>query len=381
MHNPSGFGIYVHWPFCRSKCPYCDFNSHAVADIDQDVWRQALLTELDWYAPKAAGQTVTSIFFGGGTPSLMDPATVEAVIDAIVDVWDISRGIEVTLEANPTSAESQRFRDFRTAGVNRLSLGVQALNDTDLHFLGRRHSVNEGLAAIELAKKVFNRSSFDLIYARPGQTASQWMAELSRALSLGTDHLSLYQLTVEEGTALAPRYAAGEFSLPGEDEQADMFALTRDLTEAAGLPAYEISNHARPGMECHHNLTYWLGGDYLGIGPGAHGRLWTLATAGHHSPTTWLHQVLDLGHGSKICENMSAAERAMELVMTGLRTRRGIHRRMFFMSSGMELDPLLNADHLAQAVADGLVTDNGSVLAPTAQGHMVLNWLTERLLG
>ena len=380
MHNPSGFGIYVHWPFCRSKCPYCDFNSHAVTAIDQDIWRQALLAELDWYAPKAGGQVVNSIFFGGGTPSLMDPATVEAVIDAIVDVWDISRGIEVTLEANPTSAETQRFRDFRTAGINRLSLGVQALNDADLRFLGRQHSVNEGLAAIHMANQVFDRTSFDLIYARPQQTISQWAAELSRALALGTEHLSLYQLSVEDGTALAPRYESGEFHLPSEDEQADMFTLTREVTASAGLPAYEISNYARPGAECHHNLTYWLGGDYLGIGPGAHGRLWTLATAGHRSPTTWLQQVQEMGHGAQTCDHMTPIERATELVMTGLRTSRGIHRRMFFMSSGLELDQVIKADYAAQAVADGLLTDNGKVLAPTAQGHMVLNWLTERLL-
>ena len=380
LHNPSGFGIYIHWPFCQSKCPYCDFNSHPTASIDQDRWRRALTAELDWYAPQAAGQQVTSIFFGGGTPSLMDPATVEAIIDAIVDNWDISRGIEVTLEANPTSVEAQRFQAYRTAGINRLSLGVQALDDPSLRFLGRRHSVDEALKALETARQTFDRTSFDLIYARPGQTLPQWQAELERALALGSDHMSLYQLSIEEGTAFAPRAQAGEFALPLEDLQADMFTLTQERMAQAGLPAYEVSNHARPGSECHHNLTYWLGGDYLGVGPGAHGRLWTLATKGHSAPQRWLELAETQGHGAEDLTHLAPHERATEMLMTGLRLTQGIHRRIFKIVSGLDLDEVIDRNALAELVQEGLMFSDSQHVRVTPAGFLLLNALTQRLL-
>ncbi|MGE5503644.1 MAG: radical SAM family heme chaperone HemW, partial [Actinomycetota bacterium] len=269
----ASLAVYIHWPFCLSKCPYCDFNSHVAAAIDQRRWRAALLAELEWFAALAPGRTVTSIFFGGGTPTLMDPDTAGALVDRVKALWATAPDLEVTLEANPSTVEAGRFRAFRAAGVGRLSLGIQALDDAALKLLGRRHDLAEALAALAVARQTFDRFSFDLIYARPGQTVAAWRDELARALDMAGDHLSLYQLTIEEGTAFAPVFARGDLVLPPEDEAAEMFEATQDMTAAAGLPAYEVSNHARPGQESRHNLTYWLGGDYAGVGPGAHGRL------------------------------------------------------------------------------------------------------------
>ena len=268
-----GFGIYVHWPFCLSKCPYCDFNSHVREQVDHDRWRAALLTEIDHYAARTRGRSVTSIFFGGGTPSLMEPATVAAVIDRIAQRWTVDPGVEITLEANPSSVEADRFQALAGAGVNRVSLGLQALDDASLSFLGRRHNAAEGLAALAVAKRNFERVSFDLIYARPHQTVDAWRAELARAIAEGTEHLSVYQLTIEEGTKFATLYARGELAMPDEDTQVALYETTQELLGAAGLPAYEISNHARPGAESRHNLTYWRYGDYVGVGPGAHGQI------------------------------------------------------------------------------------------------------------
>ncbi|HLO76499.1 MAG TPA: radical SAM family heme chaperone HemW, partial [Magnetospirillum sp.] len=298
MRDP-GFGIYIHWPFCLSKCPYCDFNSHVAASIDQPRWRAALLAELEHFAQAKPGATVTSIFFGGGTPSLMEPATAGALIERVAALWPTAPGLEITMEANPSTVEAGRFRDFRAAGVGRLSLGVQALDDQSLKFLGRRHDAGEALAALGVAGRLFPRFSFDLIYARPGQSPAAWRAELARALSLAGDHLSMYQLTIEDGTAFAPAHARGDFELPSEDDQAAMFEITQELTAAAGLPAYEVSNHARPGGECRHNLTYWLGGDYVGVGPGAHGRLNGQALRQHRAPDIWLERVESHGHATQ----------------------------------------------------------------------------------
>ena len=380
MLNPAGFGIYIHWPFCLSKCPYCDFNSHESAGIDQARWRQALLTELAWYAPQTAGQTVTSIFFGGGTPSLMEPATVQALIEGVANHWAVSPAVEITLEANPSTVETQRFQDFRSAGINRLSMGIQALNDTDLQFLGRPHTHDEAMNALSIARQCFDRYSFDLIYARPGQSLQDWEDELIRALELCGDHLSLYQLTIEDGTAFAPRYHRGEFQLPDEQTQADMFTLTQTILNDAGLPAYEISNHARPGFECHHNLTYWLGGDYVGIGPGAHGRLWTTATRQHRAPDIWLNRVETDGHATQESTTMPAQERAQELLMTGLRLHRGIHRALFKMVTGIELDTVLDPDGLAQMIELGFVQSDQTGIRVTDQGRLLLNAVTEKLL-
>ncbi|MFO7482571.1 radical SAM family heme chaperone HemW, partial [Oceanibaculum nanhaiense] len=293
--TPDSLAVYVHWPFCRSKCPYCDFNSHVSASIDHARWRAALLREIDHYADRTLGRTVSSIFFGGGTPSLMEPATAAAVIEHIGKRWRLDAGVEITLEANPTSVEAALLAGFRSAGVNRVSLGVQALNDADLHFLGREHSAREALDAVAIAARLFDRFSFDLIYARPGQTVEAWEAELRQALSHAAGHISAYQLTIEEGTPFHLRHARGEFRIPDEDTGAALYEATQDVLEQAGLPAYEISNHARPGEESRHNLAYWRYADYAGIGPGAHGRLTLaqgkIATRQHRAPQIWLERV------------------------------------------------------------------------------------------
>jgi oxygen-independent coproporphyrinogen-3 oxidase len=380
MKNP-GFAVYIHWPFCLSKCPYCDFNSHVAASIDQPRWRAALLRELGHFAALKSGATVTSIFFGGGTPSLMEPATAGALIERVAELWPVAPDLEVTLEANPSTVEAGRFRDFRAAGINRLSLGVQALNDADLRFLGRRHDAGEALAALAVAGRLFPRFSFDLIYARPNQTPQAWRDELTRALGLAGDHLSMYQLTIEDGTAFGPAYARGEFELPPEDDQADMFEITQSLTSAAGLPAYEVSNHARPGGECRHNLTYWLGGDYVGIGPGAHGRLNGEALRQHRAPDIWLRRVEAEGHATQEREALDAATRAEEMVMMGLRLADGIDAETFAAASGQSLWDVLDADGVARMQEGGFLTRTPLGVKATPAGMLVLNALTAELLG
>lgn len=379
MRDP-GFGIYVHWPFCLSKCPYCDFNSHAAASIDQPRWRAALLRELEHFAAIHHMTPVTSIFFGGGTPSLMEPATAAALIDRVAALWPTAPELEITLEANPSTVEAERFRDFRAAGINRLSLGVQALADADLRFLGRRHDAAEALRALELAGRLFGRFSFDLIYARPDQTPTAWRDELARALTLAGDHLSLYQLTIEEGTAFAPAYARGDFALPPEEQQAEMFEITQALTAAAGLPAYEVSNHARPGGACRHNLTYWLGGDYVGIGPGAHGRLNHTATRQHRAPDIWLRRVEETGHATQEAEPLDPATRAEELVMMGLRLVDGIDAATFQTAAGQSLWQVLDADGVARMVAGGFLEKTTAGIKATPAGMLVLNALTAEIL-
>lgn len=376
-----GFGIYIHWPFCLSKCPYCDFNSHAAATIDQDRWRAALLRELDHYATWKPGAVVTSIFFGGGTPSLMDPATTAALIERVAHHWTLDSMIEITLEANPSTVEAQRFRDFRAAGINRLSLGVQALNQADLAFLGRRHDAAEALAAIDLAARTFPRYSFDLIYARPGQTMAAWQTELRQALTLAGDHLSAYQLTIEEGTAFFPAHGRGEFTLPDDDLAAEMFAATRSLCAEAGLPAYEVSNHARPGGESRHNLTYWRGGDYVGIGPGAHGRLNNHATRQHRAPDIWLRRVEDAGHATQVAEPLDPRTRAEELLMMGLRLSAGIDAGHFQAQCGLELWQVVDAAAFAALAEEGLMRRTETGIAATEPGALLLNSLTAALLG
>ena len=380
MKNP-GFGIYIHWPFCLSKCPYCDFNSHVADTIDQGRWRAALLRELEHFAALKPMTEVTSVFFGGGTPSLMDPGTAGALIERVAALWPVAPGLEITLEANPSTVEADRFRDFRAAGINRLSLGVQALDDDALRFLGRRHDAGEALRALDIAGTLFPRFSFDLIYARPGQTPAAWRAELDRALALAGDHLSMYQLTIEEGTAFAPAHARGEFQLPPEDEQAEMFEITRALTAQAGLPAYEVSNHARPGGECRHNLTYWLGGDYVGVGPGAHGRLNNAAFRQHRAPDIWLGRVEANGHATQESEALDPATRAEELVMMGLRLVDGIDADTFAAVAGQRLWDVLDARGLARMEEGGFVERTAHGLRATPAGLLVLNALTAELLG
>jgi oxygen-independent coproporphyrinogen-3 oxidase len=322
--HDEALALYIHWPFCVSKCPYCDFNSHVRASVDQAEWRGALLEDLAWEASLLPGRRITSIFFGGGTPSLMEPATAAALIDASDRHWGIASDAEITLEANPSSVEAARFAELAAAGINRVSLGMQSLDDDALRFLGRAHGVDEGLAALGVAQREFARVSFDLIYALPGQSEAQWRAQLERALGFGTSHLSLYQLTIEPGTRFAALAAKGELALPSPDEAASLFELTQAMTEAAGLPAYEISNHARPGEESRHNLAYWRYETYAGIGPGAHGRRTGAATQRHRKPENWLKALRRNGHGIVEESEIASDEAALERLLMGLRLREGI---------------------------------------------------------
>jgi putative oxygen-independent coproporphyrinogen III oxidase len=378
------FAIYLHWPFCKSKCPYCDFNSHVRSGIDEASWRRALLAELDHYAAETNGRVVTSIFFGGGTPSLMAPETVAALLERIAQRWTLEPDVEITLEANPTSVEAGRFRAIREAGVNRVSLGVQSLDQAALGFLGRGHSVAEAIAAIELARQSFPRYSFDLIYARPGQDVAAWRRELDQALALAGDHLSLYQLTIEAGTAFATAHARGDFELPEDDAAGALYELTQERLAAAGLPAYEISNHASPGGESRHNLVYWRYGDYLGIGPGAHGRLTAggtkFATRQLRAPETWLAAVETRGEGTQERLPVSASERLEEMLMMGLRLAEPIPRARFRREGGGEPESLLDADRLARLVDGGFLVLDESGLRATPAGRQRLNAVLAALL-
>ncbi len=370
-----GFGVYVHWPFCAAKCPYCDFNSHVRHDPpDQARYARAFAREIATTADRMPGRTVSSIFLGGGTPSLMEPATVGAILDAVADHWSVADDAEITLEANPSSVEAERFRGYRAAGVNRVSLGVQALNDVDLRFLGRLHDVAEARRAIEIARATFPRISFDLIYARPGQTPDAWAHELGAALELAADHLSLYQLTIEDDTPFAALRQAGKLQIPDEETAAELYAVTRETCAAAGMPAYEISNHARPGAECRHNLIYWRYGEYAGIGPGAHGRLKLRdgrhATATEPAPEAWLARVEERGDGLTVDDILTPEEEGDELLLMGLRLAEGIDVARYETLAGRELDP----EQLADLVAHGMVerTVDGRVRA-TREGFFVLD--------
>ena len=363
--------LYVHWPFCVSKCPYCDFNSHVRAEVDQARWRDALLADLTLEAASTPGRRLGSIFFGGGTPSLMPPMTVSDVIDAAAALWDFTPDLEITLEANPSSVEAARFGDLAKAGVNRVSLGLQALDDVALRFLGRAHDVAEGLAALEVAQRHFARVSFDLITARPGQSPDAWGAELARALAFGTEHLSLYQLTIEPGTRFSTLFARGELVLPDEDVASELWDMTRAMTAAAGLPAYEVSNHARPGAESRHNLTYWRYGDYVGIGPGAHGRRGGMATQRHRKPENWLSAVDRNGNGLQLEEPLEPRTRAVEALVMGLRLTEGVDLERIAAATGLH--------HLVEPTAErrlanlGLVRRDGARLALTEQGMPLLD--------
>jgi oxygen-independent coproporphyrinogen-3 oxidase len=341
--NP-GFGVYVHWPFCAAKCPYCDFNSHVRHQpVDQERFAAAFLKEMAAMRAISGPKTVTSIFMGGGTPSLMKPETVGAILEGIAAYWYVPQGIEITMEANPSSVEAERFRSYRDAGVNRVSLGVQALNDRDLKFLGRLHDVADALKAVRLARDTFPRMSFDLIYARPNQTVDAWKRELKEAISYAVDHLSLYQLTIEEGTPFHGLHKAGKLVVPDGDQCALLYEATQEITALEGLPAYEVSNHARPGAESRHNLTYWRYGDYAGIGPGAHGRLSLgeekLATATERKPESWLAMVERDGHGMIDQEFLGLEEQADELLLMGLRLREGVDLARWQQLSGRDPDP------------------------------------------
>ena len=369
------FGVYIHWPFCLSKCPYCDFNSHVrQAAIDEPRFVKAFAAEIAATAERVPGRTVSTIFFGGGTPSLMDPQTVGAILDAIGRHWTVAPDVEITLEANPTSVEATRFRGFRAAGVNRVSLGVQSLDDAVLKQLGRLHTAGEALAAVAVARGIFQRYSFDLIYARPGQTIAAWRAELARAIAEAGEHLSLYQLTIEADTPFAALHAGGKLKLPDDDLGRDLYDLTLDQCAAAGLPAYEVSNHARPGAECRHNLVYWRYGEYAGIGPGAHGRLVVdgtrRATATEKRPEAWLMRVESLGHGVTVDDALSRDEQADELLLMGLRLAEGIDPKRYAALAGRPLD----LERIAALTGHGFVeTTPDGRLRVTRSGFPVLD--------
>lgn len=365
--------LYVHWPFCVSKCPYCDFNSHVRDVVDQQAWRDALLADLAYEAERLPGRRLASIFFGGGTPSLMPPTTVAAIIEAATSAWPAEPGIEITLEANPSSVEAARFADLAAAGVNRVSLGLQALDDQALAFLGRAHGVDEGLAALATAQRHFGRVSFDLIYARPGQGLGAWEAELDRALGFGTEHLSLYQLTIEPGTRFATLAAKGQLTLPDEDLAADLWETTQARTAAAGLPLYEVSNHARPGAESRHNLTYWRYRDYAGVGPGAHGRREGIATFRRKKPENWLAAVARNGHGAESEVALAPAERVTEALVMGLRMREGIDLARVAALGGTTIDQVVDLKGVERLATQGLVAHDGDRLALTPAGMPLLD--------
>jgi oxygen-independent coproporphyrinogen-3 oxidase len=377
--------LYVHWPFCLSKCPYCDFNSHVRDNIDDARWRAALVREIGHVAAVCGPRTVTSVFFGGGTPSLMPAETVAAVLDAAATGWTLADDVEITLEANPTSVEIGRFRDFRSAGVNRVSVGVQALDEAALKFLGREHDADQALAAIEAARATFDRFSFDLIYDRPGQTVAAWREELTRALALAGDHLSPYQLTIEKGTPFHAARRDHAFEMPDEETSVALFETTQELCDAAGLPAYEISNHARPGDECRHNLTYWTGGDYAGIGPGAHGRLTldgaAMATEQAPSPEDWLARVEADGNGTRLSEPLDVHTRIEEMVMCGLRLAAGIGRETFLARAGIEIEDALEPRRLRRLIDGGMLEIDEAGLRTTQDGRLRLNAVLGALLG
>lgn len=381
-----GAGVYIHWPFCKKKCPYCDFNSHVREKIDQKSWRTALSREIETFAAHFPNIEAKSIFFGGGTPSLMDPDTTAALIETVKKCWKTAHDIEITLEANPSSIEAARFAHYNAAGVNRVSVGIQSLNDQYLKFLGRLHTSREALKALDIARNNFRRVSFDLIYALPQQSLEDWKASLQQALGYSPSHLSLYQLTIEEGTAFYHQYKRGRFTLPDENLAADMFLTTQDMCEAANLPAYETSNHAKTGEESQHNLIYWRGQPYIGIGPGAHGRLSYGSTGAAHAhmqikrPEDWLKAVEKQGHGLNDIEFVSADERAVEAVMMGLRLKEGINKERFRNLFNREVDDVLNLQAMKGLSSDRYIENSETFLKVTPKGTLLVNHIIEKII-
>ncbi len=379
MSSLSEVALYVHWPFCQSKCPYCDFNSHVRDQVEQKQWRDALLQELSHAVDEAGSRVLKSIFFGGGTPSLMPPETVAAVIEAATSAWEVADDLEITLEANPTSVDVGRFQGYKQAGVNRLSLGVQSLQPDVLKFLGRLHDVDQARDAIELAGSLFDRYSFDLIYARPNQTVQAWREELGEALKLAGDHLSLYQLTIEEGTSFHTKFRLGEFEMPDDELAAEFYEATQDMMEASGRPAYEISNHAKLGQESRHNLVYWRYQDYVGIGPGAHGRLkidgHKKSVLRHRLPEKWLQSVQDLGHATREVASIDPEEQFREALLMGLRLREGVPwARLEAIGDYVQKDKL---DILCN---EGLLENDSLILQATDEGRQRLNAVLDYLI-
>lgn len=377
------FGLYVHWPFCVSKCPYCDFNSHVRASIDEESWQKALLTELRFIGSQTQGRTLTSVFFGGGTPSLMSPHTVEDLINELSSLWCLDQQLEITLEANPNSVDAVKFQDFKLAGVNRLSLGIQSLNDKDLKFLGRSHGREEAIKALEITAQTFDRYSFDLIYARPKQSPAAWEKELREALTFAQGHLSLYQLTIEPGTAFQTAYNRGEWELPSEISAVNLYELTADVLMQKGYEAYEISNYAQPGFECKHNLTYWRYNDFAGIGPGAHGRL-TLdgkryATKCLRAPETWLKAVNDQGNGLETKEELDLETQLEEMILMGMRLRDGIPYTRFETLCQKPFSQIIDLQKIKKLEDENLLECTSTHLRATLQGRLVLNYLINKI--
>ena len=381
--TPETLAIYVHWPFCRSLCPYCDFNSHVSESVDHARWRTALLRELDHYARIAGPRRITSIFFGGGTPSLMAPDTAAAVIEAIARHFSLDEAVEITLEANPTSTEAGRLAAFADAGINRVSLGVQALDNGALSFLGRTHSAEEAITAIQLAADTFERYSFDLIYARPGQSVDMWQRELKHAIGLARGHLSAYQLTIERGTPFYLAQARGDLEIPDDGVSAALFETTQTILADAGMPAYEISNHAGPGQACRHNMAYWQYRDYLGIGPGAHGRLTTSgsihATRQHRAPEIWLRRTEDHGHATQTNEALDTQMVVAELAVMGLRVSGGLDAANFRARAGIDLDTVIDQTVSKRLAEGGLIVHDRDGLRATPAGRQRLDAVVSAL--
>ncbi len=375
-----GFGIYIHWPFCEAKCPYCDFNSFVAREINHSRWLKAYLSELERYAAELSHRVVSSIFFGGGTPSLMEPAVVEAIVSKVKECWPIANDLEVTLEANPSSVEATRFAGFRAGGVTRISMGIQALNNQDLQKLGRLHTIEEAYSAFDVARNHFDRVNFDLIYARQSQTPEDWRLELKRATSLAVDHLSLYQLTIEQGTAFGDRYNVGKLAgIPDDDDAAQMYDITQEECALAGFELYEVSNHAKPGAECRHNLIYWNYGDYVGIGPGAHGRITVLnqriATESFLQPSAWL-QAVERRSGEKERENLSFTDQASEYLLMGLRLKTGVDVERWERLAGKPF----RSSAISELSELGMLNVNQGSMRVTTRGRILLNSVLEKLL-
>ena len=378
--DPDTFAVYVHWPFCEAICPYCDFNVARARGVDEAEWVSALKSELQHMASMTQGRMVTSVFFGGGTPSLMSPQSVSQLIDEVARLWTLGARAEMTLEANPTDGEVEKFHGFAQSGINRLSLGVQSLRDADLKLLGRWHDARQALGAYEAARQAFNNVSCDLIYARPGQTLGAWQDELQDMLDLEPDHLSLYQLTIEPGTAFERKYARGDLIMPDEAVMADLYALSQSLCEAHGLPAYEVSNHGRPDTQSAHNLSYWCYQDYIGVGPGAHGRItidgekFSIQTV--KKPKEWLAQTSQDGHGFGTMEALACDAQGMEMMLMGLRLCEGVDMRSYEQIAGRKL----NSTKVSALQMDGLIETKASIIRPTSKGRMMLDHVLMRLL-
>ena len=382
--NEKGIGLYIHWPFCQSKCPYCDFNSHVRRSIDEQAWEDALLQELAYVGRQTKGQRLTSVFFGGGTPSLMPAQTVQKLLETLGNYWDLDTDLEITLEGNPNSVELSKYKDFKAAGINRVSVGIQSLRQDSLTFLGRLHNAIEAKRALEITSTLCERSSFDLIYALPGQSSAEWQQELEEALDFAQGHLSLYQLIIEPGTAFHTYYRRGDFQLPDEEKSAELYELTRDIVGLRGYETYEVSNYAKQGHQCRHNMLYWTYKDYVCIGPGAHGRVslggQKYAVKNYKAPETWLKKVKEHGHGQEISEALTTEDQLIEHLLMGLRLKTGIHKESFHKMHGMSLKTLLDPKKISFLKGLGFLEENDTNFYVTPTGLLRLNTITSELV-